>query len=196
MHIVCPQPSVWADVHQLLQQKWEAAGRHGEPPPFPLILAGWIYSSDLDKQRRWQMTLDWAVSNGYADSVASIPDDQFYKTSHLTTSYPQQHYNLHTGPPVPRPDRQTVSTAFRKLCDSWDTVAGAALAPICRPKKFAGRKFRKLIVTVTSNEVPPWGAWNWFTLGCDRSAFTLFRQRINEAISPLHVDHVEFDVMF
>jgi hypothetical protein len=195
MHSVCPQPSVWADIHQLLQQKWEAAGRLGEPPPFPLILAGWIYSSDLDKQSRWQMTVDWAVSNGYAELVNSISDDQFYKTSYLTTSYPQQHYNLHSGPPVPKPDKETVSAAFCKLCDSWDSIAGSKLASICRPKKFAGRKFRKLIVTVTSNDTPPWGAWNYFTLGCDKNAFTHFRRHINEAITPLHVDHVEFDIL-
>jgi hypothetical protein len=47
-------------------------------PPKPLILAGWAYSSDLEKAQRWGETVAWASSNGCASLVDQLKEEDFY----------------------------------------------------------------------------------------------------------------------
>jgi hypothetical protein len=47
-------------------------------PPKPLILAGWAYSSDLEKAHRWDETVAWANYNGCAEIVDQIKEEDFH----------------------------------------------------------------------------------------------------------------------
>jgi hypothetical protein len=47
-----------------------------QPPPKPLILAGWAYSSDIEKKERWEETVGWASNNGCQALIDGIPDDE------------------------------------------------------------------------------------------------------------------------
>jgi hypothetical protein len=75
---VCPQPKVWNDIqNQLLKH---ARRNHCTPrePPIPLILGRWVYSSDVEKKRRWEETIDWAGKNGCAELVSNVANEDFY----------------------------------------------------------------------------------------------------------------------
>lgn len=53
---VCPMPGAWDRVYKELWRVHAGPADAGPPPPVPLILAAWAYSSDADKLRRWQDT--------------------------------------------------------------------------------------------------------------------------------------------
>lgn len=53
-------------------------------PPKPLILAGWAYSNDIEKMRRWEETVAWATKNGCPDLVG-ISDTDFYYVDEPTS---------------------------------------------------------------------------------------------------------------
>jgi hypothetical protein len=60
---ICPMPQHWAATHQLLLlacDELEIIDR----PPVPLILNGWVFSSDRQKHERWQETVEWARDHG------------------------------------------------------------------------------------------------------------------------------------
>lgn len=76
MNRICPHPARWNDV---FNQLMEYAKTHRcIPPPKPLILAGWAFSNDLEKLRRWSKTVNWANENGCAEIVSSLSDEDFY----------------------------------------------------------------------------------------------------------------------
>jgi hypothetical protein len=76
---VCPQPSVWHEIHKAL-----VAARESEhassipPPPVPLILAAWAHTSDEDKAKRWLATLAWARRYGFQDEIRSLTQEDLY----------------------------------------------------------------------------------------------------------------------
>jgi hypothetical protein len=48
------------------------------PPPIPLILAGWAFSNDFEKQQRWQETIVWAESHCCLELVRDLPLNSMY----------------------------------------------------------------------------------------------------------------------
>jgi len=52
-----------------------------EKPPTPLILAGWNFSSDSEKNSRWEDTIKWAKTCGAEHILTKINDDDFYYVS-------------------------------------------------------------------------------------------------------------------
>ena len=192
MIFVCPKPPIWCDTVTRCRNAWEASGHTGEEPPWPLVLSGWIYSSDLDKQQRWRALVRWAEQKDLARLLPQLSEDDGYYVHDLSTSYPEQHYGPQTHPPAVCPSEQELAEALQRLRDAWPDVAGPGLADACHPSEFAGAKARRLIVTVTQEAEPPWGSWFQLASGPERHTFTAFRQRINETIEPHHVDHVDF----
>lgn len=192
MTFVCPQAAIWFQIYERLQAAWIANGRLGNTPPMPLILAGWIYSSDVDKQDRWKATVRWAEVNNLSHLIPQLEPHEQYCTEHVTTSYPEQRYRLDRYTERERPTNESLAEALEILKKNWVVIAGDELATACRPTKFSGRKARCLIVTVTSNIQPPWGTWTELAGGPSRQNFTDFRKRINDAIAPVVVDHIDF----
>ena len=74
MRKICPLPSQWAKIHAALLD--HAAHHDCDPqePPKPLILAGWNFSEDDDKSRRWAETVQWAKKNECEAIVNQLGD--------------------------------------------------------------------------------------------------------------------------
>lgn len=63
---VCPQPSPWTAIHRRLAK----VPVLGDKLPLPLILGGWHYSSDQEKQSRFHLHLAFADQHGLMEFVA------------------------------------------------------------------------------------------------------------------------------
>ena len=64
---ICPKPDRWNSLWEMLPGR-QPVGAGWSPPP-PLILAGWWYSSDADKQLRLREHIDYAAAHGALESV-------------------------------------------------------------------------------------------------------------------------------
>jgi hypothetical protein len=78
MKRICPNPMPWNGVFERLMEHSKRHPCTPAIPPTPLILAGWAYSNDDDKMRRWEETTAWANANGCPEAVSNIPDSDFY----------------------------------------------------------------------------------------------------------------------
>lgn len=87
---VCPIPYKWHEIHERLKDAWEAGGSVSDPPPIPLILAGWAFSTDVDKRNRWQNTLDWAVRHGLETLIPSLEQADQYRVVELGGVVPEE----------------------------------------------------------------------------------------------------------
>lgn len=76
---ICPMPHVWNQIYQRLQARYAADQRGLAPPPKPLILAGWNFTSDSDKAERWMATVTWADKYGLPSEDTVVPLDQQYR---------------------------------------------------------------------------------------------------------------------
>ena len=76
--------------------------------------------------------------------------------------------------------------------EAWRTVAGDGLWSRTQPVRFCGRKGRRLLVAYSPGPELLWGTWDGLAAGPTRRAFTEFRLRVNTAIAPHLVDHVDF----
>ena len=198
MAFVCPLPRVWHDIHMALCHAWQESGEPGEPPPVPLILAGWAFSNDVDKQNRWRATLRWAEEHGFSHLIPPLAERDSYRVNQLS--------NYEIGPgggpmylpwrfePATRPSPEGEAQAIQALRVNWPTIAGDALARATEPLALTGRKRRRLLVHVRADCTPPWGTWTHLAGGETRRTFTLLRRAVNEAIAPLEVDHIDFEV--
>lgn len=194
MKFVCPKPQVWDRVCQRLQKAWEALGRPGIEPPMPLILSGWAYTNDLDKQQRWLATDAWANNAGLERLIPELSEEEGYRVDELGASPTAGPTHLPWSSDSKRkPDAEEYRAAFEKLRARWDYVAGPDLADGTAPFVFAGKKRRNLVVTVEAGLEAPWGTWMAFLQEeSKRRTFTEFRKRLNEVIAPHKVDHVTF----
>jgi hypothetical protein len=197
MKRICPNPMPW---HEAVERLTKYASLHActpPSPPVPLILAGWVYGNDLEKMNRWGETVVWADSNGCADLVSNIPEQDFYCVDCPTT------YAVGPrGGPMIRPrDSQTKSRPASEelakhmdiLISRWPEIVGQELTSITRPVAFTGAKARRLLVLADAAAVPPWGSWaSLSTQEPERRTFTDFRSAINAAIAPHQVDHIDF----
>jgi hypothetical protein len=43
-----------------------------------LILNGWVFSSDADKERRWKETVEWAKKYGFYDEIPELKEYEQY----------------------------------------------------------------------------------------------------------------------
>ena len=80
---VCPQPTKWNELYQLLPNKRQVGT--GWEPPLPLILAAWWDTPPLFKAMRLQEHIEWASKHGALDVVY-----------HLLTSLDEKDW-LHYG---------------------------------------------------------------------------------------------------
>lgn len=85
---ICPKPDVWNRIFKALIKGYEektgtklpgdvVSIRNAGGPPTPLILGGWD-SSDYDKKRRWQNTVEWAQVNELLYLVDIKEEDKYY----------------------------------------------------------------------------------------------------------------------
>lgn len=190
MERVCPNPPVWNRIYQRLKAHWESLERRADEPPFPLILNGWVFSSDLDKQQRWDATVRWASEQGASNLIPELRDENWYSVEILSTTYdPGPSYSYHE--PSPRPADDEAEAAFKRLSDQWPSVGSPEFTSATQPLEFSGDKLRRLLAWADEGIVPPWGTWTEID-PFHADAFTSFRARVNAIIAPLHVDHIDF----
>lgn len=78
-HPICPMPLAWDRIHKQLLRAWEQRGDGTVPrPPVPLILNGWVFSTDSEKQQRWKDTLMWGERYGFSHYVPLLAEDETY----------------------------------------------------------------------------------------------------------------------
>ncbi len=195
---VCPNPIPWKKLYQQLCHFAESKPMSTDKPPSPLILSGWNFSNDKEKQERWKAMVRWANQYDCDDLLSRLSDSDFYFTCELT--------DYQVGPmggPLRRPwdyeqkKRPRFEDSHEMLSTlkaNWEEIGGS-ISLFTSPKRFSGNKLRRLVVSVTGEGNPPWG--NWDNRSSDeekRRSFTFFRKRINDAIKPMEVDHVSFEL--
>lgn len=86
---VCPKPNRWHQIYQDLVQNYNCAtSTMHEPegsrinkeggPPIPLILNGWVYSTDFDKMQQWKKTIEWADKHDLLHLIEVREEDKHY----------------------------------------------------------------------------------------------------------------------
>jgi hypothetical protein len=197
MKSICPNPIPWSRAFERLTEYSRLHQCIPPSPPTPLILAGWAYSNDVEKLRRSEETVAWGVTNGCAELVAGIPDQEF-----LFVDAPTDYAVGPLGGPMyrawdlekkERPRSQQLAQRLETLRRDWSQIAGQELAKFMRPLNFAGEKARRLVVFADRVGKPPWGEWSHLSANeADRRSFTRLRAAINQAIAPHEVDHIDF----
>jgi hypothetical protein len=86
LRFVCPLPVVWNDIYKRLHAAWVSGGSCGDPPPVPLILNGWVFTSDMDKKCRWDATLAWARGHSLVLLIPQLGKAQRHEVTKMTTS--------------------------------------------------------------------------------------------------------------
>jgi hypothetical protein len=84
MEFVCPVPIVWAKVYGSLVNAYNNGSEIKDPPPKPLILNGWVFSSDLDKKLRWSETIAWANEHSCEDLLPQLTLEEEYRVEQLS----------------------------------------------------------------------------------------------------------------
>lgn len=64
---VCPKPNRWMAMADIL-----ARFQRASPPPPPLILGGWNFSSNLEKIVRLKEQIEWANAHGCVEEVGAF----------------------------------------------------------------------------------------------------------------------------
>jgi hypothetical protein len=192
-----PLPDVSAAIHAALE-RMRQQNPAWPPVPVPLILSGAAFSTATAIRQRWRETLVWAESHGcmdvllrhyvaphsgmdVANQLSGVDDDGngwWPDTSHWNTEPRATHTS------------DEVRNAIHELKANWLEVAGESLCSALDPVEITGPKSRRLVVMVLKEVSPPWGSWE--SVSSNPGAFRDFRHRVNVAIAPLEVDHIDF----
>lgn len=186
-------PHKWHDFSNLVGQD-----RPGFPPP--LILGG-AMESDASKRQRLIDQINHVSAEPQllerADAfLRSLPLEDWYRCDGPLSGYDRWPFRFRgqdiKHEPAVRPSADQVRSALHDLKQNWVAVVGAEIAAASEPVRFTGRKRRRLLVVAQEDHTPPWGAWAQITTNPE--SFRSFRASINARLSPLHVDHIDFQV--
>lgn len=70
-----PKLEVWVARHKLLEAFAKDTPCDPADPPILLILAGWAYSSNAERIKHWNDTVEWAEKNGCSELVTLSDND-------------------------------------------------------------------------------------------------------------------------
>lgn len=190
----------WSNIYECLLKTWNDCEKSGPPPPKPLILNGWFFSNDFEKAERWNNTIEWIKRYGTDKLIPKLTEDQMYSVEQMDYNCPYwysigkkgRHYLPWNYDSKKIPSDEEVDSALNKLQQNWDFVAEKGLSEITKPLKFTGKKKRRLLVSADFNYNPPWGNWESLNPDESRRSFTRLRKAVNDMISPLMVDHIDF----
>ena len=63
----CPLPIKWNEIYKLILKN-----NIENKPPIPLILNGWVYSNDYEKEDRWKNTVEWLMNNYKEENILPL----------------------------------------------------------------------------------------------------------------------------
>lgn len=192
MIFISPKPYKWHEIHKSLYSHWEKEIKGGIPPPAALILSGWDFSKDSSKKERWDNTLKWAEENNCNFLIPELTEDEEYYVSDLSNDEPFEPYEYLSFEEKHKPSNEELIEALEKLKENWNSILDNEFSKFTKPVYFSGNKSRSLMVYYKSDYLPPWGTWTDHLVYGRPSKFTLFRSNVNKIISPLEVDHIEF----
>lgn len=197
---VCPKPTKWNEIYQELVDECKRRFPQFEDskPPTPLILGGRVYSNDKEKQDRWNATVQWADDHGLGYLIPELSENDICFTDEITTytvgPMGGPLYLAWNSEPRIAPGEIDVENALKILSSAWGEIIGKDYSDISIPHRFTGAKKRRLVVSVNAKTKSPWGEWTSLRTAEGKRAFREFRKRVNDAIKPLEVDHVDFIV--
>ena len=161
-----------------------------------MSLAAWSLSSDLEKKEQWDAQKAWARQHALGGLIPSENRLKMYVVDEPTLISPaafSKEWKWGGDGPKKRPSRDAVDRALAKLREDWVSICGQELGGISRPLRFTGKRRRRLLVGVHGEGSPPWGSW--FSTEKRPHKFKEFRRKINHALQPLEVDHIDFKIM-
>lgn len=206
MAIVCPLPKHWSPIYLALLKAAERTPGV-PPPPKPLILAGWAYSSDAEKNDRWRATIQWAEKWGFSGLIPDLSKDMMHVVEDVSTDMMHDDEELSSVPigpgygPMYLPwnfNERPLITAVQareyleKIKGHWHEIAEGVVREHAKPIMLTGAKYRRLVCAHTGMVDPPWGTWSRLDGGPNRRSFTVLRKVINALIEPHMVDHIDF----
>ena len=197
--IPVPLPADWTKIHnQLLKEMMHRNDKKIPEPPVPLILAGASFSRASDIRARWIDLINWVNEFGFfsaflenltkppsydvAERIAGVsPDGKGW--------WPEIGEQFH--PPKKKPSKEIILSTLNHLKIEWEEIVGIEIGRETSPKKFTGKKSRRLVIVANPEFTPPWGSW--YSASNNPNAFSKFRKAINNAISPMEVDNIDFN---
>jgi hypothetical protein len=196
METICPDLEHWIHIASLLNQAVSNTSRWVPSPPTPLILAGWAFSSDVEKRARWLETVRWAEEWGFTEILQGIKPEMMYEVE-SPTGYPIVINDVPTYFPLNHELHAIVSEqdaidVVLFLKENWSDIVGKELSAVTTPLRLTGLKKRRLLVSADPNYTPRWGSWTELAYSSRREEFTRFRGSVNKAIHPMAVDHIDF----
>jgi len=191
MEFVCPKPYVWSKIYHRLLNVWEETESQDDEPPKPLILAAWTTCSDYDKNDQWKKTILWAKDRNLSHLVPDLSPDECYYVEALSHDVIDDFTNYTYHEPKERPTDKDAERALQRLREKWNLLFSTELASATYPLTFTGKKLRCLLVWADEKYTPPWGGWKHID-HLNQKKFTKFRQKINDTIAPVFVDHIDF----
>jgi len=196
---ICPLPKFWNDIYQSLVSEHKKASKYKPniaKPPVPLILAGWAYSSDNEKQIRWQKTIDWAEENGFSKHLRKLEEKDSYFVDTVS-----EYSDGPLGGPMhllwDGTTKEKISLEEKKLVlaffqSNWIQIAGEEIANVSIPTRITGKKGRQLEVKVHKGATCPWGSWTYLPNDDRRRIFTELRKNVNQGQDFAFFDHINF----
>lgn len=90
---ICPKPKRWNEIFKDLCKGYERVSGRKLPsdvigvrkaggPPTPLILNGWVYTTDEEKHQRWIETVKWSEEQGLSGLIDVEEKDKCYFVGH------------------------------------------------------------------------------------------------------------------
>jgi hypothetical protein len=67
----CPLPIKWNEIYKIISKE-----NIENKPPIPLILNGWVYTNDYEKENRWKNTVEWIMYNYNEESILPLLKDE------------------------------------------------------------------------------------------------------------------------
>ncbi|MBU2511704.1 DUF721 domain-containing protein [bacterium] len=200
--IPVPLPADWTKIHSQLSKLWILKKDRQIPkPPVPLILAGAAFSSADDIRARWIELINWANEYGFSSVlIKNLPESPDYDVAERIAGvsadgkgwWPEIGEQFHQ--PKEKPSKEIILKTSERLKFEWKEIVGIELGKETIPKKFTGKKARRLVVIANPDFTPSWGSW--YSASKNPKAFLKFRKTINAAISPMEVDDIEFNTEF
>jgi len=199
---ICPKPMKWVEIYQELVDAYQgrfSRDAQDSEPPTPLVLSGWNHSNDVEKQARWNATAKWADDHGLGYLIPELSESDIYSVDEITTytvgPMGGPMYSAWNSEPRTAPGKVDLENALKMLTSTWAEIIGKDYSNTSMPHRFTGAKKRRLVVSVKANTKAPWGEWTSLRNDESRRVFREFRKKVNDAIKPLEVDHIDFETL-
>ena len=94
------------------------------------------------------------------------------------------------GPGLPVPKQEFVDTAMKKLFDHWTSIVVKQLSSCIKPRRFTGKKKRRLVLFVSQNSMAQLEK-QWLSKEqSEKQFFDGLKESVNQKITPHQIDSI------